>query len=151
MVKDELCEILMLKKEVNQLKVKFQDLHMGDKNSIVTDSVRGSEQQFPYLPKLFTITGVEENSDNYLVEKEELALKLKTKICSLLTKINNALTYIESIEDSTIRQILIYRYIDGLTWEQTGLGMSYSWETVRKKHDKFIKSIPSNTSIYDVK
>ena len=90
-------------------------------------------------------------SEECLQKRNEVAARISTKTQKLMDKINKAFEYIESIEDSNIRQILTYRYIDGLTWEQTGESMSYSWETVRKKHDKFIKSIPNNTSIYDVK
>ncbi|MHB8064779.1 MAG: RNA polymerase subunit sigma-24 [Ruminiclostridium sp.] len=151
MIKEELSQIIKLKKEINQLRQKLQELNYGDNDTIVTDKVRGSMTQFPYLPRSFTITGKEEMSDECLQKRNEVALRIRTKTQKLMEKVNKAFEYIESIEDSSIRQILTYRYIDGLTWEQTGEGMSYSWETVRKKHDKFIKSIPNNTSIYDVK
>jgi len=151
MIKEELSQIIKLKKEINQLRQKLQELNYGDNDNIVTDKVRGSMSQFPYLPRSFTITGREEMSEECLQERNEVAIKIRTKTQKLMEKVNKAFEYIENIEDSTIRQILTYRYIDGLTWEQTGECMSYSWETVRKKHDKFIKSIPANTSIYDVK
>jgi uncharacterized coiled-coil DUF342 family protein len=151
MIKEELGQIIKLKKEIDQLRQKLQELSYGDSDTMVTDKVRGSMNQFPYLPRSFTITGREEMSEECLKERSAVAAKIREKTQSLMEKVNKAFEYIESVEDSNIRQILTYRYIDGLTWEQTGECMSYSWETVRKKHDKFIKSIPANTSIYDVK
>ena len=151
MIKEELSEIIKLKKEINQFRLKLQELKYGDNETIVTDKVKGSMSQFPYLPRSFTITGREEMSEDCLQKRNEIAQGIRIKTQKLMEKINRAFEYIESIEDSNIRQILTYRYIDGLTWEQTGECMSYSWETVRKKHDKFIKSIPNNTSIYDVR
>ncbi len=151
MIKEELSQIIKLKKEIKQLNQKLEELSYGDNETIVTDKVRGSMSQFPYLPRSFTITGREEMSEECIKKRNEVGIRIRTKTQSLMEKINKAYEFIESIEDSIIRQILVYRYIDGLTWEQTGECMSYSWETVRKKHDKFLKTIPTNTSIYDVK
>lgn len=151
MIKEELSQIIKLKKEIKQLNEKLQELSYGDNETIVTDKVRGSMAQFPYLPKSFTITGREEMSEECIKERNEMGVRIRLKTQSLMEKINKAYEFIDSIEDSTVRQIMVYRYIDGLTWEQTGECMSYSWETVRKKHDKLLKTIPTNTSIYDVK
>jgi hypothetical protein len=151
MIKEELGEIIQLKKEIKQLNQKLQELSYGDNDKIVTDKVRGSMAQFPYLPRSFTITGREEMSEECLEKRNAIAVRIRQKTQNLMGKVNKAFEFIESVGDSTIRQILTYRYIDGLTWEQTGECMSYSWETVRKKHDKFIKTIPTDTSIYDVK
>ena len=150
MIKQELTEINRLKKEINLLRQKLQELNYGDNESIVTDKVKGSMAQFPFLPRTFIIMGREEMSEECLEQRNQMARKIRAKTQKLMEKVNNAFKYIESIQDSNVRQILTYRYIDGLTWEQTGECMSYSWETVRKKHDRFIKSIPDNTSIYDV-
>lgn len=151
MIKQELTEINHLKKEINLLRQKLQELSYGDNESIVTDKVKGSMAQFPFLPRTFTIIGREEMSEECLEQRNQMAQKIRAKTQNLMEKVNSAFKYIEGIQDSNVRQILTYRYIDGLTWEQTGECMSYSWETVRKKHDKFIKSIPDNTSIYDVR
>ncbi len=151
MIKEELGQIIKLKKEIKQLNEKLQELSYGDNETIVTDKVRGSMAQFPYLPRSFTITGREEMSEECIKKRNEIGVRIRIKTQSLMEKVNKTYEFIESIEDSTVRQIMVYRYIDGLTWEQTGECMSYSWETVRKKHDKFLKTIPTNTSIYDVK
>ncbi|OPX43824.1 hypothetical protein CLHUN_23050 [Ruminiclostridium hungatei] len=150
MIKQELTEINQLKKEINLLRQKLQELSYGDSETVVSDRVKGSMAQFPYLPRTFTIVGREEMSEECLEQRNQMAMKIRTKTQELMSKVNRAFQFIESIQDSNVRQILTYRYIDGLTWEQTGECMSYSWETVRKKHDRFLKSIPNNTSIYDV-
>lgn len=151
MIKRELTEINDLKKEINLLRQKLQELSYGDKESIVADKVKGSMAHFPYIPRTFTIIGREEMSEECIEQRNQMALKIREKTQALMEKVNSAFKYIDSIQDSNIRQIFTYKYIDGLTWEQTGECMSYSWETVRKKHDKFIKSIPDNTSIYDIR
>ncbi len=151
MLKEELGQIIKLKKEIKQLNEKLQELSYGDNAIFVTDKVRGSMTQFPYLPVSFTITGREEMSEECIKERHELGVRIRIKTQSLMGKINKAYEFIDSIEDSTVRQIMVYRYIDGLTWEQIGECMSYSWETVRKKHDNFLKTIPINTNNCEVK
>lgn len=151
MIKQELTEINHLKKEINLLRNKLQELSYGDNEAIVADKVKGSMAQFPYLARTFTIIGREEMSEECLEQRNQIAQKIRAKTQTLMEKVNCAFKFIESIQDSNVRQIMTYRYIDGLTWEQTGECMSYSWETVRKKHDKFLKSIPNNTSIYTVR
>ncbi len=151
MIKQELMEINHLKKEIGLLKQKLNEMSYGDNETIVADTVKGSMTQFPYIPRSFTIIGREEMSEECLHKRNEIAVRIRSKTQMLMDKVNKAFEYIQSVEDCNVRQILTYRYIDGLTWEQTGECMSYSWETVRKKHDKFMKSIPNNTSIYDVK
>ncbi len=150
MIKQELTEINQLKKEINLLRQKLQELSFGDSETVVADRVKGSMAQFPYIPRTFTIVGREEMSEECLEQRNQMAMKIRNRTQELMKKVNKAFQFIDSIQDSNVRQILTYRYIDGLTWEQTGECMSYSWETVRKKHDKFLKSIPNNTSIYDV-
>lgn len=43
---------------------------------------------------------------------------------------------IESVEDDRERQLLQYRYIDGLSWEQVAVTMGYGWRHVHKLHSK---------------
>jgi hypothetical protein len=149
MIKEELSQIIQLKKEIKLLIKKLQQLSYGDNETIVTDKVRGSMSQFPYLPRTFTITGREEMSDECLAKRDEVAGKIRIKTQKLFELVNKAFGFIDSIQDSTIRQIFTYRYIDGLTWEQTGECMDCSRETVRRKHDIYIETIPTNTSLYN--
>lgn len=139
MTKKELNEIVKLKSEVKQLQEKLKDTVYGNSNNGATDKVKGSQSSFPYTERTFFITGFEEMSEGCINQRNEISKKLSTKYKELLTKTNKALEYIHSIEDSDIRQIFTYKYIDGLTWEQTGEAMNYAAITVRKKHDEYVK------------
>ena len=44
-------------------------------------------------------------------------------------------TAIAKLEDETLQMILIYRYIDWLTWNEIATRVYYSDKTVRRKHD----------------
>lgn len=48
--------------------------------------------------------------------------------------------YIDTIEDSHIRQIMALRYVDGLSWTQVArrMGGGYTADSVRKAHVRFL-------------
>ena len=58
----------------------------------------------------------------------------------LLEKTTEAEKYISSIEDSRIRRIMRYRYIDNLTWQQVAnrMGKGYTKDYCRITHDRFL-------------
>ena len=69
---------------------------------------------------------------NILKEREEIALEQRIQIEM----------FINNIEESDIRQIFEYRYIDNLTWIEIQVEMKYKHEdTARKKHDRYLKKI----------
>ncbi len=140
MTKEKLNEIIKLKKEVEQLRQKLQELNYGDYETVVTDKVKGSMPQYPYSARSFTLTGIEHMSEECIKRRDAIGKKISDKYEVLYSKVNDAIEYIQGIKDSEIRQILTYRYIDGLTWEQTGDAMNYAAITVRKKHDDFFKT-----------
>lgn len=41
---------------------------------------------------------------------------------------------IDSVPDIRLRQLLRYRYIDGMTWERVAVTMNYSWKQVCRMH-----------------
>ncbi len=141
MTKAQLNEIIKLKKEVEQLRVKLKELNYGDNETIVTDKVRGSMSQFPCLSRSFTLIGTEHMSEECIRKRDAIGKKISDKYHELYCKIDKAIDFIQSIDDSEIRQILTYKYIDGLTWEQIGQCMNYGTSSIRFKHDKFMKSI----------
>lgn len=59
---------------------------------------------------------------------------------------------IRTVEDPTLRLLLEYRYIHGLTWEQTADRMSYNDRWVRRLHGKALEMLetgpgkPTSTS-----
>lgn len=138
MKKAELNEILKLKKEVKQLSQKLQELNYGDDETVVSDKVRGSMSEYPYSARSFNLVGREQMSEECIQKRNEIGKKISDKYYELNCKINKAYDYILGIDDSEIRQILQYKYIDGLTWEQIGQAMNYGMSTVRLKHDRFI-------------
>lgn len=141
MTKEKLNQIIKLKKEVEMLRQKLQELKYGDNEVIVTDKVKGSMSHYPFSARSFTLIGMEQMSEECIKERDAIGEKISDKYHELCILVNDIIGFIHSINDSEIRQILTYRYIDGLTWDQTGQAMNYATITVRKKHDSYIKNI----------
>lgn len=121
---DMLSEIKDIEKRMDELE-----------RNTVTDSVKASGD-FPYSVHNCIIKGV----DNKLYYKyKNMLKKRKEKLTELKGDI---LGFIEIIEDSKVRQIFMYRYIDGLEWYKIADKMGYNGESApRKKHDRFLKNL----------
>ena len=121
---DMLSEIKDIEKRMDELE-----------RNTVTDSVKASGD-FPYSVHNCIIKGV----DNKLYYKyKNMLKKRKEKLTELKGDI---LSFIEIIEDSKVRQIFMYRYIDGLEWYKIADKMGYNGESApRKKHDRFFKKL----------
>ncbi len=134
-----LKEILKIKKEVKRLQCKLSELEYGtgDDKTIVSDKVRGSMSQFPFSAQSFNLMGREQMSKECIEKRNEIAVKIRNDYYTLNCKINDAIDYINTIKDSEIRTILSYKYIDGLTEEQTAVAMGITDRTVRRKIRKW--------------
>ena len=117
MTKRELQEIPNLNKEIELLKRQIEDAEYSVKARHVTDVVKGSSSHFPYQERHFKVGGVDWRGNERDVQR--LRKHLQSRIDELTARVEAALKYIESLEDSRTRMILHCRYISGYTWEQT--------------------------------
>jgi len=67
-------------------------------------------------------------------EKELQNLESKIEVAK-----NEIETAISKLEDETLQMILVYRYIDWLSWSEIAAKVYYSDKTVRRKHDLAIE------------
>ncbi len=134
MDKEQLSQLKYLKSEIEILKKQISDLDYN----ITTDSVKGSSPYFPYVERNFLITGLDyQVHDNKL---DRLQRKLNRRVEELIDLVEETNNYIDEIKDSEIRQILILKYINNLTWEQIAFSLGYADESVpRKKINRFLK------------
>lgn len=103
-------------------------------------SVRGSNPEFPYQPMSFHFGGYNIKENEYRRQKVEQAVKrLQTKKEKLLALEDEIESFIDSIDDITLRLIFRYRYLDGLTQEQIGRILHMDRSNVSKKIDAYFK------------
>ena len=129
MTKGELVEYCDLKNEIADLENRIDKIRKL--SEMVSDTVQNGYKHRA------VIYGVDLNRKRKLHMYENKLQEFYDKLFEEQNKIED---YIETIPNSSIRQILRYRYIDGFNWKQIQVLMKYNHEdTARKKHDKFLE------------
>ena len=137
MNKDKLRQLRHLKREIELLQDQIANLE----SEIVTDKVRGSDPEHPYTEKSFYITGFDQ--EKYSRKMDRLKRRLERRIDDLMDLQAEILAFVEGIEDSLLRQVIVLRHVNGLTWEQVAaeIGSSTTWNSLRMMHDRFLESL----------
>lgn len=125
----ELSQLNNLKKEIRLLEHRLKKLE--DMSTNITAQITG----MPHTSQ------VNDKVGNYVTEitlLKDLIKKNKDKIWKEYLRLEN---YISSIDDSLIRQIMSYRYVNGLSWAAVArcIGGRNTADSVRKLHDRYLK------------
>ncbi len=124
MTKEELGQLLDLRKEIEELDKKVEHLQ-EQRVGKVTDKVHASMKEFPYCYTSKTITGVDQKESRkqrkMLTENEVLLLRRRQQAVNAEYKISK---YIKGIKDSRIRRIISLRYEEGLSWAEVAEKMN---------------------------
>lgn len=120
-------------KLIRQLRAELSDIDERIDRLKTTDAVRGSDDSFPYISRMITVSGTS-------AADEKLVRKLKGQQKVARRKLSKLLGYIADIDDDFVKKIFIYRYEQGQSWNRIAqrLGMS-SADQVRKVHDRHLK------------
>lgn len=70
------------------------------------------------------------------VEVAELTDKLNQKLHQAIMVQENIKKLLESLDDIKLRQLMSYRYINGMRWEKIAVLMNYDYRYVLKLHRK---------------
>lgn len=116
-----LSEVDLLKRQLEKTEPEF-----------VKDSVNGSSSYFPYTQHKMHIEGYD--LDSYKRKVARLNKRIVNKMNELVEEKDSLIEFIYNIEDSEIRQIFIYKYIDGMKWSDIANEMNYSVTSIRDKH-----------------
>ena len=135
MTKEKLKQLKYLKNEIKMLREQIDNISAG----IVSDVVEGSESEFPYVKRRFTITGID--CKEYKRKSKRLQRMLQRRVDDLMDLLEEINRYIEGIDDSLLRQIVYLRHVNGLTWDQVAasIGGGNTGDSVRKMHDRFLE------------
>lgn len=145
-IKEVLVQYADLVQEAKELRERIQKTEddieriVSGKSGVV-DVVQSSTNDIRYAPCLVTIRGAD--SEGYYRKKQKLKeykAKLERMEQDVLEQLTIAQDYIEHVENSRMRRILTYRYIDNLKWFQVAqrMGGKCSWDSIRKEHDRFL-------------
>lgn len=131
-------EIKYLSKRIDRLrseKVKYEAKKKRDK-------VKASYREYPYIEHNVYIEGMTNLNEmmlNSTISKE--LRNLEKRYDRLLEVTNDVLDYIESIEDSHIRMIVTYRFIENYSWAKVAeaMGGGNTEDSVRKAFERFLE------------
>lgn len=134
MTKEQLEQLKFLSREMVMLEHQISDVQQV----ICSDTVMGSSVNFPYVYRVIAITGVDMTEYDGKIKRLRKQLdKRKKEVIDLIFSIND---YIDSVNDSEIRQLLYLKYVEGLTWGSIAKKLHYADESVpRKKMDRYLK------------
>ena len=90
----------------------------------------------------------ENNKTQSTIEKlEEQEEKINKKI-DLLYKVKEDIEKtLHTVEDDTLRVLLRYRYINGLTWEEIAVTMNYDYRWILRLHGKALNELTIKSHI----
>ena len=77
----------------------------------------------------------------YMVQVDKLERKIQKARYQRIRKFKEIRDRIERLEDENEKDVLMYRYIKGLKWEDIAVKMGYSWQWTHKVHAKALKDL----------
>ena len=123
MSEKELSRYYWLKKEIKDLEDRLIEFGAGISS--------------PSLENEISVSGKHESIQE---RRTELVEKLINARLSALEEYLRIESYIEKVEDSEIRQIMRYRFLDLFSWGKIGEEMNYERTTISKKLRNFLKN-----------
>ncbi len=144
MREENLNQLRTLNKEIELIKKQIESLQPR----ITTDKVKGSYAEFPFTLHDIKISGIDESEYNRKLRRWERRLQLRLReVMELVEEMNE---FLDTIENSEMRQILAMKYINGLSWREIATHLGYADESVpRKKCNRFLKMTDKSENQYD--
>lgn len=127
-----LTEVDLLKRQLEKIEPEF-----------VRDSVNSSALEFPYTVHKVHIEGYD--LESYKRKVAKMNRRIVNKMNELVEEKDRLIEFIYGIENSEVRQIFIYKYIDGLTWKEIADNMNYGVTAIRNKHRGYINKSKCDT------
>ncbi len=143
MIKELLRQYKSILEEIKELNTEIERLE-NKKIKQEMDKVKGSNAEFPYQPRSFTIEGYniieEEQSFKRILIKKTILHERKEKCEDLKLQIEE---FINTIPDSLTRRVFRYRYIDNLSWQTIAMRIGKVHESYPRKeiHDKYLNNL----------
>ena len=136
MTRQELKQIRYLKREIRLI----QEQIAAVESEIVTDKVTGSDPEHPWTERSFIIKGLPGERNEKLLRLRDRLERRKSDLQDMRAEI---FEWVEGIEDSLLRQVIILRHVNGLSWRQVAreIGAGTTWDSLRKMHDRFIEGL----------
>ena len=127
MTKHELQQMKKLKSEIKDLQERIDRNKFNPKNE-VADTVKDYRTG---QGKTIVIQGYGNE------EWKRLQMKYTQRLGDITRRVLLCEIFLDMVKDSEMRQILRYRYEDGMTHEEIGAKMGFSRQAIQKKEERF--------------
>ena len=130
MTKKELSQLYYLKKEIKEQQRRLDELETAA--TACTAKITG-------LPNG---RGISDKIGNYAAQIADLKGLLDLNLKKCFYELNRLDRYIQSVNDPLVRQIILYRFENHMSWNQIerAIGGNNSSESLRKKLYRYLKS-----------
>lgn len=130
----------MTKKDIEQirsyqLEIKMLEKQIDDLREMYASSGSGLGDGMPHARSTTSKT------ERLALQVYDLTQKLIAEKNSLFILVKNAIDFVYTIEDSTLRMIVKYKCIDGLTMTEIADIMGVDRTTISKQYNAFMKTI----------
>lgn len=78
---------------------------------------------------------------DYAVKVDEIEQELVAARYSRICAFQDVQKRIETMEDEREKDLLTYRYLRGLKWEEVAVRMGYSWQHTHKVHSRALENL----------
>ena len=141
MTKKELSQLYYLNREIEMLKKQLSDLE-DRQDDYICGTVKASSADYPYTLHSITVSGASDPQAAYNrraeIRETKALILLKIEQCDI--EYGRLIRYINGVDDSLMRQILTYRYINGFNWTQVAMhiGGGNTADSVRMMHNRHL-------------
>lgn len=141
-------EVMSVDKELteNEKKKLFLKSYLRDKQAVIRIEEQLAELRASKIsPSLISDgmphgTSLSDLSD-YAAKVDELERELTQKRYDRICSFQRVQTAIEAVEDEAEKDLLTYRYLRGMKWEEIAVKMGYTWQHIHKIHAKALKNL----------
>lgn len=103
---------------------------------VVAGKVKGSSSEFPYTERRFSVSMEEPVLSE---RKKQHIRKLEAEIAKAENELSMAEQFISELPDTSAREILTYRYVDGMSVTDIGERIGYTKGRVSQIISKYLK------------
>ena len=141
----EIKRFYAIKSEIKTLTRHIQKLQDDLHSETVTDTVKGSQTEFPYVQHSIPIGGInfdeQSNRELDMEIKKTIALLNRRKV-ELLREYRKIRRFIDSIDDPLIRQIITLFYVEQREWSDVAkeIGGKNTENSVKQIASRFFKT-----------
>ncbi len=130
MTRKELSQLYYLRKEINEQQRRLEELETAA--TACTAKITG-------LPKG---KGISDKIGNYAAQIADLKGLLDLNLKKCFYELNRLDRYIQSVDDPLLRQIILYRFENHMSWRQIerAIGGNNNSESLRKKLYRYLKN-----------